>query len=80
MTLLERLDKALPSWRLDYDNNPLEAAYDLGLLDPDEADAALSGVKPVDLRDEQAAWERLAKAWDEAQAEDLGEEADADGE
>lgn len=64
MTLLEQLDKAMPGWRLEYDNNPMDAALDLGLIEGTDVDYATT-YRPLNFRDADTVWERLEQGWQE---------------
>lgn len=37
-TLLEQLDQASPGWRENISRDPLEAAVELGLIEPEDLD------------------------------------------
>lgn len=62
MNLLQQLDAALPNWRREYDNDPMAAALDLGLIDEEDADPE---VQELDFSDERANWARVAAQDDE---------------
>jgi hypothetical protein len=58
MTLLEQLDHAMPGWRLEYDNDPMAAALDLGLIEHEDVEA-VTDYRPLNFNDTAAAWQRL---------------------
>ena len=48
LSLIEQLEKVDPEWRHNVSNNPLEAAVELGLLEPEDLDEA---GQPLDFND-----------------------------
>ena len=73
MNLLQKLDQVWPSWRKDYDDDPLAAALDLGLIKPEDASAATE-YQPLNFHDEAYAWSRVAEQWYEEHGDDGEEE------
>lgn len=52
LNVLRELDKLRPDWRLEY-GDPLTAAVELGLVDPEDLE-----VPPIDLSIDEDNWER----------------------
>lgn len=50
------LDKAVPGWAVDFDNNPAAAAVELGLFSTIDAEASK---RVLNFNDEAANWRRL---------------------
>jgi hypothetical protein len=59
VNLLQQLDAALPGWRKEYDNDPIAAATDLGLIDPEDSEP---DAQALDFHDERANWARVVEA------------------
>jgi len=60
-SLRERLDKDYPNWYLEFDNDPRQAAIELGLVDAVDVAAADT---MLDFNDESDNWARLEELYD----------------
>lgn len=62
MNLLQQLDAAYPGWREEISREPIEAAIELGLLEPDDMEG---DELALDFTDERANWQRYLESMED---------------